>query len=78
METVTRGSSITGTLHQTAEDRRDRATPNQSDLGSVFWNTALTSSVEARIGQGRGYLNAGRVANNPFAGDEISAGASNE
>jgi hypothetical protein len=47
-------------------------------LGSVFWNTAFTSSVEARIGEGSGYLNAERVANNSFAGDEISAGASNE
>jgi hypothetical protein len=36
-----------------------------------------TSRVEAKIGYVQGYLNAGRVANDPFAGDEITASASN-
>jgi hypothetical protein len=38
---------------------------------------AHTSKMEARIGQGREYLNAGWIASDSFAGDEISVGASN-
>ena len=49
-DTVTGGSWITGTLDQTVGHRRVRATPNQSDFRSVFWNITNTSKVEARIG----------------------------
>ena len=34
------------------------------------------SMVEVKIGPARGYLNTGSVANNSFAGDEITATAS--
>jgi hypothetical protein len=73
---VTGTSFKTGTLGHAAEHRKVRTTTNQSDFHSVFTNTALTSGVEAKIGQCGGYLNAGREAKNSFAGDEITANAS--
>src|SRR6266446_8377795 len=55
-----------------------RTKTNESHLLNVFPITARTSMVASRIGQDRRYLNAGRIAGDPFAGDEISAGASND
>jgi hypothetical protein len=76
-ETATFESVMTGVLGQAAELRTVRTSTNQMDFRSVFWNTASTSKMEARIGWGRGYLNAVRMAKNSFAGDEITASASN-
>ena len=76
-ETVTRESSVAGTLDQAVGLRAVRTIPNQRELCSVFSIMAHASKMEARIGQGREYLNAGWIANDSFAGDEISVGASN-
>jgi hypothetical protein len=76
-ETVTWEPSVAGTLDQTGGLKAVRAITNQRELRSVFSIMAHTSKMEARIGQDRGYLNAGWMANGSFGSDEISADASN-
>jgi hypothetical protein len=49
-ETATFESVMTGVLGQAAELRTVRTSTNQMDFRSVFWNTASTSKMEARIG----------------------------